>query len=297
MTSTARAVTAVQVPAQALATALRHLRYEVLPLAGTEDLVVRHVPRDLPVTVTVSPRRGLEPTIALTEALCRRGFRAVPHLAARLIVDDAHLADLLRRLDQAAVTDAFVVAGDVERPVGVFADSLTLLRSMHRLRQSGAGHRLEQVGVAGYPEGHPLVSTGQLAEAVLAKQAMATYVVSQMCFDAAVISAWVTRIRGQGVSLPVHIGIAGVVDRRKLLRVAGRIGLGPSARFLRKHRHGLVRLLQPGGYRPDHLVRQLSAEMAQPERGIAGLHVYTLGDLASTEQWRGQALDRLGEMR
>jgi methylenetetrahydrofolate reductase (NADPH) len=278
---------------RALVVALRSPRYEVMPLAGTAEQVEEYVPADLPVTVTASPRRGLEPTLRLAETLARTGFQAVPHLAARLVRDEAHLADILNRADEARLRDVFVVAGDGEEPVGEFADASTLLSAIHRLRQSGIGQRQDQLGVAGYPEGHPFVPQDELIRVLLEKQPLSTYVVSQMCFDAPTVSAWVTRMRESGLRLPIHVGVVGVVDQRKLLRFATRIGIGTSAKFLRKHRHGVARLLWPGAYRPDPLIRQLAPDLAAPSRGVHGLHIYTLGDVAATERWRREVLNRL----
>lgn len=275
--------------------ALRRPRYEVLPLSGTAEHVQQLVPTNIPVTVTASPRRGLEPTLALTETLAGLGFQVVPHLAARLFVDESHLAQTLYRLDEAGVRDAFVVGGDGERPNGCFPEALSLLSAMQRLRASGIGHRLEKVGITGYPEGHPLVSDGDLAESLVAKQPLATYVVTQLCFDPNIFSRWVSRARRDGLRLPVHVGLAGPIEHRRLLQVSGRIGIGESARFLRKHRYGWARLLLPGAYNPDHLLRRLAADLAVPCRGVAGLHIYTLGAVAETERWRRQALDRLGD--
>lgn len=277
---------------QRLSELLRRPRYEVLPLAGAAEQVEEHVPATLPVTVTASPRRGLEPTLVLTEALARRGFSAVPHLAARLVYDEEHLTEILCRLDESGVRDVFVVAGDGEQPVGDFADSLQLLAAIERLRQSGSGRSLQCVGVAGYPEGHPLVSDDELARALLAKQPLSSYVVTQMCFDAGAVDRWVRHARELGVRLPVYAGVAGAVDRLKLLRIAGRIGVGTSIRFLRKHRGG-VSLLRPGGYRADQLLDELASDVVPDDRGVAGLHVYTLGDVAATERWRRELLDRL----
>jgi methylenetetrahydrofolate reductase (NADPH) len=267
----------------------------VLPLSAAADEVERHVPRRLPVTVTASPRRGIEPTLALAEELARRGYRAVPHLAARSVVDETELADVLARLEAAGVDEAFVVAGDNVRPAGAFSDAYSLLLAVQRLRRDGLGRSLERIGVAGYPEGHPLVAPEELVDALTAKQTIATYIVSQLCFEPGTIQAWVRDLRRDGVRLPVYVGIAGAVDRRRLLRVAGRIGVGQSARFLRRHRHQLTRLLLPGGYRPDRLLRRLAPALSDPDLDLAGVHVYTLGSLAATERWRRRALDRLGE--
>ena len=246
------------------------------------------------MTVTASPRRGLGPTLELTETLSRAGFSTVPHLSARLVYDEAHLTEILCRLDDAGVRDVFVVAGDGDTVVGDFADSIQLLGAIQRLRESGTGRCLSSVGIAGYPEGHPLVPDAELARALLAKQPLSDYAVTQMCFDAAAVNRWIGRSRERGVRLAVHAGVAGPVDGPRLLRVAGRIGVGASTRFLRKHRGGAT-LLRPGGYRPDRLLEELTANGVPENHRIAGLHIYTLGDVAATERWRRELLERLDD--
>jgi len=76
---------------------LRRPRYEVFPAASTEEAVLEWVPSDLPVTVTASPAKGLGPTLDLTEKLAARGYRVIPHLSARLVRDNAHLAEIVAR--------------------------------------------------------------------------------------------------------------------------------------------------------------------------------------------------------
>ena len=66
-------------------------RYEVFPAKGTEQAVADWVPAGMTVTVTASPAKGLDATIELTERLVARGYRVVPHLAARSVADQAHL--------------------------------------------------------------------------------------------------------------------------------------------------------------------------------------------------------------
>ena len=274
--------------------ALRRPRYEVLPLPGTAEMVDEYAPRDLPITVTVSPRRGLEPTIALTEALASRGYAVAPHLAACLVVDESHLRETLVRLDVAGVHDLFIVGGDGAHTAGDFSDAVALLAAMRRLWQTGPTPAPDRVGIAGYPEGHPLIPDAELIPALLSKESLgATYLVTQMCFKADRISAWIARARRAGVRSSVHVGVAGVVDRQKLLGVARRIGVGPSTRFLHKHRHGLARMGMPGGYSPDRLLQALAGQFEADVEAVAGLHIYTLGSLAATERWRRRTLDRL----
>src|SRR3712207_9077037 len=77
---------------------LRHPGYEVIPLQGTEETVVEHVPKDIALTVTASPGKGTWATIELAERLAGHGFGVAPHLSARLIRDRSELGEILQRL-------------------------------------------------------------------------------------------------------------------------------------------------------------------------------------------------------
>jgi methylenetetrahydrofolate reductase (NADPH) len=125
------------------------------------------------------------------------------------------------------------------------------------------------------------------------KRRLATYIVSNLCFDVRVIKKWVARVRKRGVQLPIHIGMAGVTDPAKLLRVSTRIGISDSARFLRGHSNWLMRMIQPGGYEPSKFSTTLMPDLALPERKVAGFHVFTFNEIEPTERWRQEMLARL----
>ncbi|MGP4083799.1 5,10-methylenetetrahydrofolate reductase, partial [Streptomyces sp. KR55] len=131
---------------------LDSVRYEVLPAKATEDKVLAHVPRDVVVTVTASPVKGLEPTLDLAGRLAAHGYRVVPHVPARLLRDDLHLKEVTGRLREAGVDDVFVPAGDADPPAGVYDGALPVLRRLSEL-----GRPFAHVGVTGYPESHPLI--------------------------------------------------------------------------------------------------------------------------------------------
>jgi methylenetetrahydrofolate reductase (NADPH) len=253
---------------------LEHPRYEVLPLDGIEERVLAHVPREVKVTVTASPARGLDATLAVTERLAGHGYAVVPHLSARLVRDEAHVEDIVSRLHAAGVRDVFVPAGDAKEP-GPFPDAASLLRAL-------AG-RFDEVGITGYPESHHLIDDDTTIRAMFEKAPMATYIVSQICFDPAVIDSWIARVRARGTHLPIWVGMPGVVDNAKLLRVSMKIGLGESARFLRAHR-AWVRRLVTRSFRPDPLLRRLTSDE------IAGVHFFTFNELERTERWRRERL-------
>jgi methylenetetrahydrofolate reductase (NADPH) len=263
-------------------------RYEVLPTAPIEHEVLAWVPRDLGVTVTASPARGLEPTMMLTERLAAHGYRAVPHLSARLVRDRAHLADLVARLTEAGVTDVFVPAGDANPPAGCYDSALPLLADL-----TGMGKPFAQVGITGYPESHPRIADDVTVQAMWDKRRHASYIVSNLCFDPAILQRWISRVRVRGVTLPLHVGLAGPVERARLLATATRIGIGESARFLAGHGSMLVRLGLPGGYSPARFLAASAGPLTDPASGVAGLHIFTLNQVRQTEQWRRELLERV----
>ncbi|MER5433754.1 methylenetetrahydrofolate reductase [Streptomyces sp. NPDC002588] len=271
--------------AEGLRTLLECVRYEVLPAKATEDKVLAHVPRDVVVTVTASPVKGLDPTLELTTRLAAHGYRVVPHVPARLLRDDAHLKEVVERLREAGVDDVFVPAGDKDPPAGAYESALPVLRRLTEL-----GGPFARVGVTGYPESHPLIHDDLTIQAMWDKREHATYIVSNLCFDPKALGEWLTRIRRRHITLPVHLGVAGPVQRAKLLAMATKIGVGESARFLTKHGSWFLRFAAPGGYSPDRLLTRL--EPALPE--VAGLHLFTFNQIAETEAWRRALLARLG---
>jgi methylenetetrahydrofolate reductase (NADPH) len=155
------------------------------------------------------------------------------------------------------------------------------------------GHGLDAIGITGYPESHPFIADDETIEAMFAKERFASYIVSQIAFDASVIASWIDRVRRRGTYLPIHIGLAGPVDRHKLVRISTRIGVGESLRFVRGHRDWAARLFLPGAFSPDRLLAQLGPSFADREQRVVGIHVYTFNAVAETERWRREAIERL----
>jgi methylenetetrahydrofolate reductase (NADPH) len=275
-------------PRRALIDALRRPRYEILPLEGAADEVVELLPRELKLTVTASPSKGLDATLDLAERLSGAGYAVTPHVSARLVRDARHLEELVHRLRAAGVTDLFAIAGDMSEPCGEFADAAALLSAMGELRE-----RFTDVGISGYPESHHVISDEGTIEAMFQKEPLATYIVSQICFEAEVIATWVRRVRDRGTLLPIWIGVPGTVRNRRLFRISRRIGLGESARFLRAHGGWIRRLVLPRVYKPTSLIQELAPTVADPASRIAGFHIYTFNELERTERWRRRLVEQL----
>ena len=276
----------VPVPDAALL-ALRSPRFEMVPMRGLEE-ALDHLPPGATVPVTCSPTRGLDATLPVVTELVRRGHRPVPHLAARMVRDTAQLRGVVAELDRLGVRDVFVVAGDAATPAGPFEGAADLLRELHRI-----GHPFLEVGVTGYPESHSFIPDEATVSAMADKAPYATYLVSQICYDADTVAGWVRAVRDRGITLPVHLGIPGVVDRTRLLRISTRIGLADSVRFLKRQTGVAVRAA--AGYTPDHLVTELRPLFEDPALRVLGWHLFTFNEIARTEQWRQALLAGEGE--
>jgi methylenetetrahydrofolate reductase (NADH) len=265
---------------------LHNPRFEVLPLDGIEEQVREHLSTDTKVTVTASPRKGLEATLDLSERLAGAGYPVVPHLSARLVRDRVHLEEVLARLEAAGISELFVPAGDATEP-GEFQGAADLLEAMGDSRT-----QFDRIGITGYPESHHLISDEETIRAMFAKADMATDIVSQLCFDPATIGWWIGAVRARGVRLPIWIGIPGCVDHAKLLRVSMKIGMGESTRFLR-HQRGMLTRLLTRQFKPTRLLNGLAQVVSEPDTGVAGFHLYTFNEVGATERWRQRTLSRL----
>ncbi len=270
----------------ALAGVLAAPTFELVPIKNALEQA-EHLPPGATVTVTASPAKGVEATIELVETLQARGFRAVPHLSARMIRDRAHLVDLIGWLEGVGADRAFVVGGDAKEP-GAFPDGLSLLREMHEI-----GHPLSEIGIPCYPEGHSFIPDGPLLQALRDKAQYASYMTTQLCFSPRAIATWLADRRTEGIALPVHIGIPGVADPQKLLVISARIGVADTHRFLSKNLRFVARLMRQGGfYRPDSLLEGIAPVIADETANIVDLHVYTFNNVEATERWRADYLAR-----
>jgi methylenetetrahydrofolate reductase (NADPH) len=271
----------------ALARLLRAPTFELIPLKSAMDKAA-YLPAGATVSVTASPTKGIESTVALCEQLQAAGFRAVPHLSARMIRDRAHLVDLIAWLEGAGVDRAFVVGGDSKEP-GAYPDGLSLLREMAEI-----GHPLSEIGIPAYPQGHAFIADGPIVEALRAKAAFASYMTTQLCFDPVAIASWIAARRAEGLRLPVHVGVPGVAEPQRLLAISARIGVADTHRFLVKNIRFVTKLVRSGGfYRPDALLEGLAPHLADPDSGIVDLHMYTFNAVDGFETWRRPYLDRL----
>ena len=261
---------------------------EVIPLKGA-DQKLSVVPAGSIVTVTCSPRFGLERTLEHSARAAAAGYRVIPHLAARQVADEGALRAFVGRLDELGITDLYVIGGDADEPAGPYREAGDLLEAL-----SGFPHGITSIGVACYPEGHPKISDAALAEALRRKQPYADYMVSQLCFDPEVLLGWLRATRSAGITLPLHLGLASPLKTRKLLELSLKIGVGSSLRYLTKQ-HGMVgNLLVGNSYRPEEFLRGLGEALLSEELAITAVHLFSFNQLDVTVDWQRRVAGRSG---
>jgi len=240
-------------------------RLEIIPYEGIVEKVQSALPLSTTLTITCLPHHGAGRTMRTAARLSSLGYTVVPHLAARSLADRSQLAGIIRECGLAGIGEVFAVGGDAPQPAGPYANGGELLREIAEI----SGGQLA-VGVAGYPEGHPGIGTLQLLESLLAKQELASSVVTQMCFSADKIHSYAATLRREGVTLPVLAGVAGAVQRTRLIALATKIGVGTSLRFVSRTGPLARRLLGGERYSPGTLIDELTAQPV-----IDGIHLYS----------------------
>jgi methylenetetrahydrofolate reductase (NADPH) len=242
-------------------------------------------PRGTRVYVSAVSTHPAQESIEAAVALRKAGFEPVPHLAVRNFATAGELDAFLARMSgEAGVQRALVIAGDRGEPAGDFHSSIEVIDGGALQR-----HGIVEIGIAGYPDGHPRIPQLDLDRALADKlraaetTGVAVHIVTQFCFDGAAIVKWLLRLRDFGVEQPVRVGLAGPTNFSTLLRYAKRCGVRASAQGLARQA-GLVRQLFAMSA-PDALVRALAQARAERHLGEIAPHFFSFGGLARTARW------------
>jgi methylenetetrahydrofolate reductase (NADPH) len=260
---------------------IERMRYELVPMKSL-DSAIRDLPPGASVSVTCSPARGIATTQLEVVRLIGLGHPAVPHIAARLVEDRAQVRQLAAWCRQYGIDELFVIAGDSPGAAGPYEGAIELIAD---LLEADPG--VVAIGVAGYPDWHPLIDAGMLAEQLLAKRDLLAsagvrgWVTTQMCLDPDAILSWLRTMRVAGMDLPMHLGVPGIVERKRLLAMGTRLGVGASMRFLRKNR-SMVRIAARR-YDPTELIVAVARHAEALD--VEAVHAFTFNSVRETREW------------
>ena len=240
-----------------------------------------------PGSLVFLPHLGGQDAIQMGVAcrrLADRGYRPVPHVAARHLASEQAYRAYLTEAAENGANQLLVLAGDRESAAGPFSSALDLIQSCQF-----EGFQFGHVMIGGYPEGHPRIRRIPLITAMrekleaLAKRDREVTIVSQFAFDPAAYVAWVRDLRDAGIGHEVRLGVAGATSLSTLLKYAVMCGIGPSFSILRKRSGAVLGML--GSYSPENLIRALAPELQAHRLDNVTVHFFPFGGAAKTLDW------------
>ena len=244
------------------------------------------LPAGTRVYVNHLPHHGLAQSLASLEALRSEGLEPVPHVAARRIASRAELSMFLKRATgEAAVSKVLLLGGDEPRPLGPYADGIALLREGILPE-----HGVREIGLPGYPEGHPRIPRAALEQALSDKLALAAaqnlsvYVLTQFSFAPARVVEYCSELARKIPAVPVYVGLAGPADAHTLLRFAQICGVSASLRALQAQGMGAIRLFTHTDPR-EQLAAVAHYCVGQGSCNVVGAHLFSFGGAAKTAAW------------
>lgn len=270
---------------------LKDYSIEVMPRTAEKVEDFRAIlPKGTRVYIAHIEGTPIEEMVSTAKRIANEGFPVMPHFPARIIKDEATLADWIARYQgEADVKQALMLAGGVEKPYGDYHSSMQLLET-GLFDKAGFTH----LHVAGHPEGNKDIDPNggyqnvndaldwkqKFSERTDAKMALAT----QFAFDAGPIIRWANGVKNAGIDLPIHIGIAGPAKLQTLIKFAIACGVGPSLKVLQKRAMDVSKLLLP--YEPTDVLTQLAAhKAANPDFNITNVHFFPLGGIKTNANW------------
>jgi len=214
------------------------------------------------------------------------GYAAVPHFASRRLTTKELLETRIKMLvHEAGVNDALIIGGGLEKQAGAFSSTMEVL-------ETGLFDKygIQQMGVAGHPEGSPDFDQATAEEALRLKQAFGNRtdaemrIVTQFGFDSDGFIAWANGLGEAAVDLPVHLGVAGPAKLTTLVKFAAMCGVGNSIQFLKKRASAITTLVS--GFNPDEIVSPIEAFVAEnPDGPIKQIHVFPFGGMKKSAEW------------
>lgn len=280
--------TATTAPAPQVEAFLQGYSIEVMPRTAEKiDDFRALLPQGTRVYVAHIEGTPIEDMVATAKRITGEGYDVMPHFPARIIHSRAVLADWVARYRDIGIRQALLLGGGVNTPAGDFDNSMQLI-------ETGLFDGFDRLHVAGHPEGNKDIDRDGGDRIVLqalkmkqdfanrsdAKMAIAT----QFCFEAGPVIAWANRLAAEGISMPIHIGVAGPAKLQTLIKFAISCGVGASLRVLQKRAMDVTKLLMP--YEPTEFVAELAAhKAANPAFGIEQVHFFPLGGIKTNATW------------
>jgi methylenetetrahydrofolate reductase (NADPH) len=242
------------------------------------------LPADTCVYIPSLPGLPLARTLEAVAAIRAAGLDPVPHVSARRVLDRGEFEVFLKEaVKRHAVHRVLLLGGDEPKAKGPFNDSLEILES-GILANSG----IREIGVAGYPEGHPRISnlteSFEKKRRLTREQGLGLYVVTQFSFAPTRVVEYCSHLARTAPDVSIYVGVAGPTDPVALARYAQRCGVSVSLRALKNLGTGIARLVTHSDPKKQ-LVGIARYTLQREPSNVVGVHLYSFGGAVRTATW------------
>ena len=249
------------------------------------------LPKDACVYIPSLPGLPLGRMLEAVGALKAAGLDPVPHVSARRVLDREEFKQFLKEaVTRHGVHRVLVIGGDEPKAKGPFEDSLAVLES-GILAEAG----VREIGVSGYPEGHPKIPPPVLQQSFerkvrLAKdQDIGLYVVTQFSFSPARMVEFCAHLARTAPHVGIYMGVSGPTDPVALARYAQRCGVSVSLRALRNLGAGIAKLVTHTDPQ-EHVIALARYARSREPSNLVGLHLYSFGGGVRTARWMSELI-------
>lgn len=269
---------------------IKNFSIEVMPRTlGKLENIENLWPKNTRVYIAHLEGTKIEDMLVTAKRIKSASFIPMPHFPARIIKDNKVLEDWINRYSEVGVNEALLLAGGVDRPLGNLSNSMELL-STGLFEKYG----FERLHVAGHPEGNkdidPNGSDINLMNALKWKQDYSKNtkakisIATQFLFESKPVIDWANKILSNGITLPIHVGIAGPAKLQTMIKFAIACGVGPSLRVLERRAKDITKLLFP--FEPTNILTELADyKQSNPNTNIEGIHFFPLGGIEKSSDF------------
>ena len=255
------------------------------------------IPAGTCVYIAHVPGATLSDIVEMAERLLKLGYEPVPHVVARRQSGRTELEAALAKMQQCGVNHVLVVAGDLPKPEGEFEGAMDVLNT-GLLEKYG----IRTLGVSGHPEGNANISDEVLDRALdekarfAAASSLDVHIVTQFGFDTTALPRWEEATAARGITLPIHVGMAGPTSLKRLINMGVRCGIGASLRMLTKRTADMANMLKVTG--PDKQIAAYAKYVSGHSGSrIVRTHFFALGGVEKTARWANAVTEGRFDLR
>ena len=270
---------------------------EVMPRTAAKIESFKEIlPKNTRVYIAHIEGVPIEEMVQTAKRISSEGFNVMPHFPARIIKDKSTLEEWINMYQvEAGINQALLLAGGVDKPHGVFEDSMQLVET-----ELFEKYNFKNLHFAGHPEGNKDIdndgSNKNVDDALQWKQKfnersdIDIAITTQFCFEAEPVIEWANSLTNNGINIPIHIGVAGPAKLQTLIKFSIACGVGPSLKVLQKRAKDVKKLLLP--FDPNDFLETLAKHKKEnPKFNISNIHFFPLGGINTNASWIKNAIN------